>query len=181
MDTDEEIKLIEDDNNDNIEPTKQVDSSSNKAYFPKRMNKKSLAEQALEAGRNYVIMPLKKSSKKRTQKSHNYKKLSLDLLDRIETDMYESNVKKLKRSESMDKIKFKRRIKNADDILLTVPQKSRIKRKPSVDDLQSFEEFKKKQKYNESRWSTNTDDFYNNEREWARDIWNIWFDDLTKV
>jgi hypothetical protein len=144
--------------------------------------KKTAAEAALDAGRNYMIMPEKKKGAKRYQSKNNPnfkgKRLNLNLLDKIENDIFESNVKELKRSESTDRIKFPIRFTTTENSMLRESNKIRKARRPSVSNLNDFESFKTKQNFKKSKWYSNENDFYDNEREWVRDIWVEWFDEI---
>ena len=135
-----------------------------------------MAEQALEAGKNYIIIPSNKKGKKESKQLA--QRLNLDQLDKVEKEINESNVKLLTRPESVDRLKFKKRIRHPDDILFQIGPKIRKQRRPSLSNLCKFDDFKESHEYYKSKWFTNKDTFYDNEREWIRDIWNVWFDQI---
>ena len=142
--------------------------------------KKTLAEEALEAGRNYMILREKKS-KRFQSKNANFKgkRLNVDLLDKIENDIFESNVKQLTRAESADRIKFPIRFTTLENgNLLRESTKVRHARRPSLSNAGDFDSFKSKFNFKKSKWHTNDNEFYDNEREWVRDIWVEWFDEV---
>ncbi len=150
-------------------------------------DQKTIAEEALEAGRGYTINTKNVYSKKKNERNRaliqtnerEHKKLHLDLLDRVERDILDSNVLSLTRSHSMNNIKFPKRSYNQDDLVIfALPLKLRAKRTLSQADITRFDIYKFEKKYEESIWSKNTDVFYVNEREWVREIWNQWFDEL---
>lgn len=148
---------------------------SKHVYFPKNETK-TRAEKALEAGRKYVLLPEKtdkKRSRRRLGKRH--KPMSFQALNEIEHSMKNDNIRSLARCESMDRIKFPIKI----DLEVQVPNKHRLKKRPSVPDLFDFEQFKRVNKYEESEWHKTADPkFFNREKEWTRDIWSEWFDEV---
>ena len=143
--------------------------------FYSKDDTKTQAEKALEAGRAYVLKPEKKSKPKR----NNHKPLSFDLLDKIEDSIQNENVKKLNRAESTDRIKFPVRIQTELEKLVQIPNKYRLKKRRSLPDLLDFEQFKQAQGYKNSSWFIeNQARSFNPEKEWTRDVWTIWFDEV---
>ncbi|XP_052281417.1 uncharacterized protein LOC127878913 isoform X2 [Dreissena polymorpha] len=111
------------------------------------------AELALAAGRAYVILPKKK---KKARSS-----ISMARLDDIEKFL-KKKPRKLKRTESMI------RIPKPIERELRVPQRVREGSRRSLPDIFSFEDYsRRKGKKKEA-----------DTREWVRDIWNTWFDEV---
>ncbi len=106
------------------------------------------------------------------------KRLDNNLLDQIESDIMSKNVRLLKRCESLDKIRFPKRNYQTDECLDIHNRNYIARHRLSISNLMSFENYKHKFNYDQSRWNTNMDDYYDNEREWVRDIWNVWFDEV---
>lgn len=124
---------------------------------------------ALEAGRNYILYPEKQGEEK---KKRRVSKLNLDLLDKIEQDIYEANKKVLLRSESMDRIKFRPKIFQPEDSQLRLLRRNALaKRRPSLPRRMDFEAFKAE------RSAPNMTSVYD-EREWTREVWCEWFDEV---
>lgn len=125
---------------------------------------------ALEAGRNYILYPEKQGEEKK--KKRRVSKLNLDLLDKIEQDIYEANKKVLLRSESMDRIKFRPKIFQPEDSQLRLLRRNALaKRRPSLPRRMDFEAFKAE------RSAPNMTSVYD-EREWTREVWCEWFDEV---
>jgi tetratricopeptide (TPR) repeat protein len=119
-----------------------------------------------------------KPIKKKRNKMSTGKRLDNDLLDRIEYDIMSKNVRSLKRCASLDKIRFPKRMDQIEECLY-IPDRNHIARhRLSISNLITFDKYKDKFNYDQSRWYTNTDDYYDNEREWVREIWNVWFDEV---
>lgn len=98
--------------------------------------------------------------------------MNADILKKVRGEILGSNVKELERTESMNDIKFPKRINHPDDLLVRVPKKVRLGwNKGSQPDLLNFEEYKK------AHAGENEADVYD-EREWVRGIWETWFDEV---
>lgn len=124
----------------------------------------------MEAGRNYILN--EESGDKRPASRRPTRKLNLDLLDKIENEIHESNVKNLVRSESMEKIKFRIRTFHPDDNLIRLAKRNAtIRRRPSVPSKLDFESYKFERHFDDNHSSLG-------EREWTRQIWNEWFDEV---
>ncbi len=126
-----------------------------------------------------MILPEKKN-KRSVNKNTNFKgkRLHLNLLDKIEKDIFESNIKHLLRSESTDRIKFPIRFTTRENALLRESNRIRKARRPSQSNLYEFDDLKTRHNFKKSKWYTNENEFYDNEREWVRDIWVEWFDEV---
>jgi hypothetical protein len=173
IDLDNEIKRIEE-----IKDKPVTSTIIKKEYFPKNINKKTtLAEEALKAGRKYIIYPFKKDKKVSPKNTFNF-----DQLDKIELQIYNENIIHLKRSMSTDNLKFNnKKYWRFDEALpFRSAQSARIKatNRSSQPNLFDFNLFKTRFHYDESKWFENNDTYYNNEREWSREIWNDWFDEV---
>ena len=129
---------------------------------------------ALEAGRNYILKPEKTKARKRQFVG---KRLDAKILDDIEKQLLTGQPGVLARSESTGRIKFPKRFKAEDDIF-RVPRNVRHKNQTSIPNLLDFEAYKDARDFKNSRWFLNRDDFYDNEREWVREIWTDWFDQV---
>ncbi len=129
-----------------------------------------------------MIMPekKKKGAKRYLSKNANFKgkRLTMNLLDKIENEIFESNVLKLERSESTDRIKFPIRFTTVENAMLRESTKVRKARRTSVSNISDFEAYKARQNFRKSKWYSNDNEFYDNEREWVRDIWVDWFDEV---
>lgn len=122
---------------------------------------------ALEAGRNYIILPDKQI--KPSGLSH--RRLNLDMLDQIEKEMLEGNRRELLRSESMNRIKLRAKIYKPEDSVMRLAKRNTLaRRRPSVPQRLDFEAYK-----TEKAFDATTGD---SEREWTREIWNEWFDEV---
>jgi hypothetical protein len=99
---------------------------------------------------------------------------------KIKNEIYEANVKKLSRSTSQQRATFAHnKFKDPDNKCFSEAfSLSHRRRTDSLPSLLDFHSYKFKHGYFSSKWSTNNDDFYDNEREWAREIWNVWFDEI---
>ncbi|XP_067933193.1 uncharacterized protein [Watersipora subatra] len=118
--------------------------------------KPSLAEQALAAGRNYVILPKKKPRGAKAKRAVDFSRI-----EDIEAFLH-SSPNKLKRSTSIYNMR-----KVLPERGLRVPQHVRDRRRGSIPDLLDWREYTTKHDMTENA----------NQREFARDIWNIWFDE----
>ncbi|XP_061164225.1 uncharacterized protein LOC133173256 [Saccostrea echinata] len=123
---------------------------------PKKKDEPTPAELALQAGRAYVILP-KKSKKKSKRKGP----VTMERLEQIERFL-RAPPKPIQRSNSM--------IKMAPPLEreLRVPSKVRLGSRLSLPNLLDFDSFAKGRKMPQD-----TD-----QREWVRDIWNVWFDQV---
>lgn len=109
----------------------------------------------------------RKARKKRTGKP-----LNVDILKKVRGELLGYNARELQRAESMNSIKFPKRINHPDDFLVRVPKKVRLGwNKGSQPDLLDFEQYKKTQA------GENEAEVYD-EREWVRGIWETWFDEV---
>jgi hypothetical protein len=100
--------------------------------------------------------------------------LNPDILKKVKNEIFHSNKRKLQRSESINKIKFPKKILNADDILIRVPKKVKTQNwTNSKPNLLDFELYKKQNNYN-----LTSEKYMDDEREWVRAIWNEWFDEV---
>lgn len=124
------------------------------SFMKKKTNEPTPAEIALAAGRAYVILPKKKKKKK-------IGPISMARLDEIERFL-RSTPNKLTRCKSMAKMHM------PVDKDLRVPPKVRYGPRNSFEDIIDFETYAKRRKM-----PKNAD-----QREWVRDIWNTWFDEL---
>ena len=120
---------------------------------------------------------MKPDKKKRSKTKNKEKKLTNDLLDKIEKCIFVENKVNLKRSGSMDFIEFPRRLVKPGEEALRAWRRDR-KRAPSAANMVKFEEYKILKGYECSKWSENIDPYFDNNREWVRDIWNVWFDEV---
>jgi tetratricopeptide (TPR) repeat protein len=136
-----------------------------------------LAELALEAGRKYVLYP-ENTPRKQMKKDKIFKPLTFEVLDKVENSIKNENIKRLVRSESLNRIKFPVRIQTKLEILTQVPNKRKILKRTSIPNLFDFEAFKAEKGYEKSEWFVEDSNFYNREKEWTRDIWNEWFDEV---
>jgi tetratricopeptide (TPR) repeat protein len=125
---------------------------------------------ALEAGRKYVFQDEKKP-KRKTQKP-----MSFEMLDKIEAKIFNDNIKDLARSESVDRIKFPHRVVTELDKLVQIPNKFRLKRRSSIPGKFDFESYKKTRNYEKSKLHEEL--VTNVEKEWTREIWCEWFDEV---
>lgn len=146
---------------------------------------KSQAEIALAQGKKYVMQDSKKTSrknsvKKKTQRPSRFKNsvLGIEFLLQIESDIYNKNIKVLSRSHSLDQMKPRPKIFQKDDQTLVEAARVRLIRRPSVSKYLNFEEYKEQLGFKDSKWATEQDDYFDKEREWTRDIWNVWFDEV---
>ncbi|KAL4230368.1 cytochrome c oxidase subunit 1 [Mactra antiquata] len=125
-----------------------------KVHTTPQQDEPTPAELALAAGRAYVILPKKKKKKPKSS-------ISMARLDEIE-NFLRKKPRKLARCESM--IKIPKPIERE----LRVPQRVREGPRRSLPDIFNFDQFGKK------RGLKKEDDT----REWVRDIWNVWFDEV---
>ena len=188
-------------------------AATTSVYFPKNTAKKTPAEEALEAGRNYIKLPVKpkrrttltggtthqtRRRRRHTRPSgHHHNNtgssklmpLTNEQLDRIEVLIFTANKRVLARSHSLSSIKLGKNAASgaaavaADAVFVRdtetkLQRQRRRKRAGSRGNALSFDELKRRFHYHASKWQRNTDDFYDNEREWTRDIWNAWFDQV---
>ena len=146
----------------------------------------SLAELALAQGKNYVMQeypkkPSRKNSKRKKSKCPNRfdsSELGVEFLLQIESEIYEKDIKVLTRSRSLDLSKFKQKSSQSDDEMLAEAGRIKLIRRPSVNKYLDFEHYKKQLGFIESKWAREQDDYFDKEREWTRDIWNVWFDEV---
>jgi hypothetical protein len=131
---------------------------------------KTQAEKALGAGRKFVFQDEKKPKRKA------YKCMSFDMLDKIEDKIINDNVKELARSESVDRIKFPHKVLTELDKLVQIPNKFRLKRRSSIPNKLDFESYKKEHNYEKSK--LHSEQIANIEKEWTRDIWCEWFEEV---
>jgi hypothetical protein len=111
-----------------------------------------------------------RNNQRRRQHQHGHR-LNLDLLNQIERDMYESNVRELKRSESMDRGKFRVKVFNKEDHVLRLAKRQIVmRRKTSVPGKLDFVRFEKEKKPASMKDESS--------REWARHVWSEWFDQV---
>ena len=102
------------------------------------------------------------------------KRLNPDILRKVKADILEANKKQLRRCESMNRIKFPKKIFNADDLLIRVPKKVKTQMwTNSTPNLLDFEKYKQQHDFRLTSKKCNRD-----EREWVRGIWNVWFDEV---
>lgn len=81
----------------------------------------------------------------------------------------EGNRKTLVRSESMDKIKFRVKTYQPEDQIIRLARRNTLaQRRPSLPRKLDFETYK----------SEKNNDNSESDREWARAIWNEWFDEI---
>ncbi|KAJ8298279.1 hypothetical protein KUTeg_024810, partial [Tegillarca granosa] len=121
----------------------------------KKKDEPTPAELALEAGRSYVILPKKKKSKKKKAP------VSMGRLDDIEKFL-KTPPNILTRTESMEKIP------TVVPRELRVPGRVRSKIRKSLPDILDFDSYSSKRSMPEDA----------DVREWVRDIWNVWFDQV---
>ncbi|XP_076446152.1 uncharacterized protein LOC143283739 isoform X2 [Babylonia areolata] len=121
---------------------------------PKKEEELTPAEKALMAGRSYVILP-KKKKKPRVKRP-----LDMARLEAIEKFL-SVPPNKLTRHNSLPKLK------QPLERELRVPQRVRH-REGSLPDLLNFDKYKKSKRMPKEA----------EEREWVRDIWNRWFDEV---
>ncbi|XP_056011741.1 uncharacterized protein LOC125682590 isoform X3 [Ostrea edulis] len=123
---------------------------------PNKKDEPTPAELALQAGRAYVILP-KKNKKKSKRKGP----ISMERLDQIEKFLRAPS-KQINRSNSM--------VKTAPPLEreLRVPSKVRLGSRLSLPNLLDFGTFAKNKKMPKEC----------DQREWVRDIWNVWFDQV---
>ncbi|XP_023933515.1 uncharacterized protein LOC106162457 [Lingula anatina] len=115
-------------------------------------DKPTLAEETLEAGRKYVMYPKRKKKKM----------VPLDMARLEEIERFLAMPPgKLERTESLPKVNV------PVERLLRVPQHVKNKHRRSIPDILDFDSFAEKRGYNGE-----------DEREWTRDIWNAWFDEV---
>ncbi|XP_013415730.1 uncharacterized protein LOC106177489 [Lingula anatina] len=115
-------------------------------------DKPTLAEEALEAGRKYVMYPKRKKKKM----------VPLDMARLEEIERFLAMPPgKLERTESLPKVNV------PVERLLRVPQYVKNKHRRSIPDILDFDSFAEKRGYKGE-----------DEREWTRDIWNAWFDEV---
>lgn len=133
-------------------------------YFPKVV-RKDLLKEATEANRNYILKQTEKQSKKARKKN---KKLSQNLLKQVRVEIINSNKTQLKRSESINRIKFPVRVTHPDDLIIRLPRSFLEQKRPSEPNLFNFDEYKQDHEYEPNL----------SEREWTRKIWNSWFDEV---
>lgn len=156
------------------QPQQQLDQEEAKKEYFKKITTKTPAELALEAGRNYILLPEKKKKKPKPT----YKKLDMDLLNQIEHDLL-NNLKPLSSHRSMERLDYFRKFDEESDLFREAKnERHSFVISKSNPNLFDFDEYKSKQDFKSSKWYFNTDDFYDNEREWVRDIWNEWFDEV---
>ncbi|ELT94016.1 hypothetical protein CAPTEDRAFT_222812 [Capitella teleta] len=117
----------------------------------KKADEPTPAELALQAGRNYVLLPKKKLPKPPSKKS-------IANVDSV-VKMLTEPPRKLERSASMP------RITAPIDRELRVPLRVRSKRRQSVYSKIDFEHFKRVKRFKDME----------DEREWVRGIWDSWF------
>ncbi|XP_046576439.1 LOW QUALITY PROTEIN: uncharacterized protein LOC124284394 [Haliotis rubra] len=131
----------------------QVEADILKLPQTPKEDKLTPAELALLAGRNYVILPKKKKSKR---------KGPVDM-SRIES------VQKFLASPSPTVSRWGSlpRVNRVIEWELRVPRHVRSHRS-SLPNILDFEAYKTQKRYTPSE----------DEREWARDIWNVWFDQV---
>nr|XP_006822240.1 PREDICTED: microtubule-associated protein 1B-like [Saccoglossus kowalevskii] len=120
----------------------------------KKVESPTPAEVAREAGLKYVILPSKPKKKKK-------KRADPRRLEQIDRFLRESP-KQLVRSESLPRVTL------PVEPQLRVPRHVRHGRRPSIPNILNFDEYIEKHHVEEG-----TD-----LREWARDIWNDWFDEV---
>ncbi|XP_078324094.1 uncharacterized protein LOC111124594 isoform X6 [Crassostrea virginica] len=123
---------------------------------PMKKDEPTPAELALQAGRAYVILP-KKGKKKSKRKGP----ISMERLEQIEKFL-RAAPKPLERSNSM--------LKMAPPVEreLRVPSKVRLGTRLSLPNLLDFDSFSRNRKMPQEC----------DQREWVRDIWNGWFDQV---
>lgn len=111
---------------------------------------------------------IKKQKKKKNKKLEG-KRLNPDILRKVKNEIFTANIRNLKRSDSMNTIKFPKKILHPDDLLVRVPKKVKMDWKNgSKPNLLDFSEYKN---------SYQTADIYD-DREWVRGIWENWFDEV---
>ncbi|RNA23617.1 tetratricopeptide repeat 6 [Brachionus plicatilis] len=154
-------------------------------FYVKYDVKKSLADIALAQGKKYVMQDSTKTSgknsvKKKPRGPNRFKNavLGMEFLIQIESDIYNKNIKALTRCHSLDQTKPRTKTVHQDDELLAEAARVRHIRRPSVSKYTSFEEYKKQLGFKDSKWATEQDEYFDKEREWTRDIWNVWFDQV---
>lgn len=123
---------------------------------------------AIEAGRNYILTEKKKKKSHKSTKG----RLNMDILDRIEKEIYEKNVRPLTRSNSMERMKFYARMQSSredDQLIYLTKRETKSRRKASVPGRLNFAvDFAKGRSFAEPA----------EEREWVRGIWSEWFDEV---
>ncbi len=150
---------------------------SNLLFFINKTDKeRTKAEIALDNGREYV--PSKITMRKRTKKLTNLDnkdKISFKMIRDVGTflENLNNNSYPLQRTESMNKIKFYRKIPTEPQ--LCVPKSIKSKVRKSLPDLLNFDDFKENNDFEEFELKDPED---NREREFVRQIWNTWFDEV---
>ncbi|VDH90326.1 Hypothetical predicted protein [Mytilus galloprovincialis] len=124
------------------------------SFMRRKADEPTPAELALVAGRAYVILPKKKKKKKKAP-------ISMARLDEIEKFL-RSPPTKLTRSRSMEKMHM------TVEKDLRVSTKIRYGPRKSLANILDFQAFEKKKKMPRDM----------KERDWVRDMWNGWFDEL---
>ncbi|CAH1776552.1 unnamed protein product [Owenia fusiformis] len=127
------------------------------AMVSQKKDEKTPAELALEAGRNYVLLPKNKKSK--VDKKKKRKVTDMARLEQIERFL-KIPARPLQRSMSLP------RVRGPIEYELRVPPQVRRRERGSVPDIFNFS------KYAMEKGAKEGVDM----REWTRDIWNEWFD-----
>ncbi|KAL3878456.1 hypothetical protein ACJMK2_030805 [Sinanodonta woodiana] len=137
-------------------PPEMFNVDSLKLHTSKTSKKDEMtpAEKALAAGRAYVILPKRKKKKHRGP-------VSMARLDEVERFL-RHRPRKIRRRHSMI------RIAKPMERELRVPVQVREGRKHSLPDILNFQEYGNKKGLKPDY----------NVREWVRDIWNTWFDEV---
>ena len=139
-------------------------------------NEKTQAEISLEKGRDYVTSKIAIRKNKKALFDFDAKdKFSFKMINDV--DVFLKNLNNddfpLTRSESMNKIKFHKKM--PEEPQLRVPKVLKIKKRKSLPDLLNYEEFKNKNDFKQFVLADIED---NKDREWVRKIWNRWFDEV---
>lgn len=115
----------------------------------------------------------KKKILKKAQAAGKSKPLNPEIFKKVKNELINGLPKTLKRCESMDSIRFPKKILHPDDLLVRVHKRVKLGmwKSGSQPSLVEFEEYKQKHCYQDKL------DIYD-EREWVRGIWEAWFDEV---
>ena len=137
---------------------------------------KTKAEIALDNGRDYVKSKIMiRKNKKKLINYDSKDKISFKMIRDVGTFLENLNNISfpLQRTESMNKIKFNRKVSNEPQLCVPKLVKSKIRK--SLPDLLNFDDFKDKNDFEAFELNDPED---NIEREFVRQIWNTWFDEV---
>lgn len=132
-----------------------------------------MAEEALKAGRSYVIN-IKDTNNTNSKNYKNLNKLNVKTIEELENFLFNYESANLERSESVKNLRYWRQMEQQFFISKTLRKKNRA----SLPDLLNFNAYQQERNYDEERVKKDIDQEDCPIREWIRGIWNEWFDEV---